>query len=108
MLTMLITVAMTANDTFIFTVGTRVKECFKKKQKELLSPLMTLYIPSFGITVGPNSYIGSDRMLQTIADLWELPRNNAEKAKVILCIYCKHGNICWAKLLHISWFSRVL
>ena len=80
-------VAMTIDSAFIFTVGTRVKECFKKKQKELLSSLMTLHIPSFGITVGPNSYIGSDRMLQTIADLWELPRNNAEKTKVIcLCI----------------------
>ena len=80
-----IVVAMTTD---VFVVGTRVKECFKKKQKELLSPLMTLHIPSFGITVGPNSYIGSDRMLQTIADLWELPRNNAEKAKVI-CLYIR-------------------
>ena len=68
---------------------------------------MTLYITSFDSTVGPNSYIGSDRMLQTIADLWELPRNNAEKVKVILCLYHQHGNIRWAKLLCISQFSRV-
>ena len=63
-----------------------MKECFKDKQKELLSPLVTLHIPSFGITVGPNSYIGSDRMLQTVADLWELPRTSTDKAKVALCI----------------------
>lgn len=66
----------------VIIVGVKVKECFKKKRKELLSPLVTLHIPSFGITVGSKSYIGSDRMLRTVADLWELPRINTDKAKV--------------------------
>jgi len=63
-----------------------VKECFKKKQKELLSSSVTLYITSFGITMGPNSYIGSDRMLRTVADLWELHRSKIDKAKVVMYI----------------------
>ena len=66
-----------------FIVRVKVKECFKKKQKELLSSMVTLHIPSFGITVGPKSYIGSDRMLRTVADLWELPRIKTDKAKVV-------------------------
>ena len=80
---------------FVFTVGVKVKECIKKKHKELLSPLITLHIPSFGITICPKSYIGSDRMLRTVADLWELPRINTDKAKVItyndayiIILYC--------------------
>ena len=60
-----------------------MKECFKKKRKELLSPSVTLYIPSFGITIGSTSYIGSDRMLRTIADLWELERTKTDK-KVVM------------------------
>ena len=60
-----------------------MRECFNKKQKEVLSSSVTLHIPSFGITVGPNSYIGSDRMLRTVADLWELPRIKTDKAKVV-------------------------
>ena len=56
-----------------------------KKETDLRSHGVTLYIPSFGITMSSNSYIGSDRLLQTVADLWELHRNSTDKEKVLLC-----------------------
>jgi len=65
-------------------VAVAVKESFMKKETDLRSHGVTLYIPSFGITVCSNSYIGSDRMLQTVADLWELHRSSPDKEKVLL------------------------
>ena len=77
-----------------------MKECFNKKQKEVLSSSVTLHIPSFGITVGPNSYIGSDRMLRTVADLWELPRIKTDKAKVVHKTACAHAQTDRHKYTH--------
>lgn len=72
-----------------------------KKETDLRSKGVTLYIPSFGITMSANSYIGSDRMLQTVADLWELHRNSTDREKVLydssrtfVVMRLSHGRLC--------------